>query len=189
MSQEPDGNVGPNFRRGDPEAVRAVRERVRRIVGFRGYRMTATDRQDVEQEVMTQIWQAANRAGFDAGNRFWGFVEVVTARRCIDWLRKKRFEQTEESDIADLRPGPQESTLRREEHRLAQTALAQLRKPCRDLIDQHVGEGKSYRQLAELLGKSEGALRVQMFRCIQEARKILDRLVEEGVAGEPMARG
>lgn len=35
---------------------------------------------------MTEIWRAVNRSGFDVSLGFWGFVETVTARRCIDWL-------------------------------------------------------------------------------------------------------
>lgn len=162
------------FRRGTPEAVRAVRRRVRKIVWFRGYGIPEDDKKDLEQEVMTQVWQAANRPGFDAGSRFWGFVEVVTARRCIDWRRSqvaRSRETTLDENLPEPAGGPLRVTLDRERTGRAQAVLAQLAKPCRDLIYLHFAEGKSYAELSTVLGKSEGALRVQMHRCIARARQ------------------
>ena len=42
-----------------------------------------------------------------------------------------------------------------------------------------VGQDKSYREAAAMLGKSEGALRVQMYRCIREARGLLEKKAGE----------
>ena len=36
-----------------------------------------------------------------------------------------------------------------------------------------VAVGRSYRELAGMLGRSEGALRVQMHRCVQRVRDLL----------------
>ncbi|MCP4201136.1 MAG: sigma-70 family RNA polymerase sigma factor [bacterium] len=184
MDHDSGALVGEAFRRGSSEGVKAVRDRVRRIVGFRGYRMSADDKKDLEQEVMTQIWQAVNRSGFDAGDRFWGFVEVVTARRCIDWLRGRvtRNRETElDERFKDGSRSPLGTALDRERHEIAQTALARLGEPCRNLIQLHFARDKSYRELAVLLGKSEGALRVQMHRCIARTRDIVDALKTESL--------
>jgi DNA-directed RNA polymerase specialized sigma24 family protein len=35
-----------------------------------------------------------------------------------------------------------------------------------------MSEGLSYREIAPLLGKTEGALRVQLYRCIERARRV-----------------
>jgi RNA polymerase sigma-70 factor (ECF subfamily) len=160
------------LRKGSPEAVRVVQARVRRILGFRGYRIPAVERQDLEQEIMTQVWQAVNRTGFDPELGFWKFIEVVTARRCIDWLRASR-EETELPAEVEAEGGPEKSALAGERVRLAYAALSQLGKPCRDLIYLRIGMNRSYRELATLLGRSEGALRVQMHRCVERARGIV----------------
>ena len=175
QAEESGVEIARGLRRGSPEAVRIVRQRVRRILSSRGYRMQPETRNDLEQEVMTQLWQAVNRAGF-ASDRFWGFVEVVTARRCIDWLRTNRnFAELDEAVAATAR-GPLGATLARENRALAHAALAQLAKPCRDLIYMHFAMHKPYKELSALLGKSEGALRVQLHRCVSEARRILAAL-------------
>ena len=170
------------LRRGSPEAVRTVRRRVRAILSFRGYRIAPEDRNDLEQEVMTQLWQAVNRSGF-SGTRFWGFVEVVTARRCIDWLRTRKSLTTLDENLATSARGPLGTTLAREDTELAHAALAQLAKPCRDLIYLHFAMRKPYKELSGMLGKSEGALRVQLHRCVTEARRILAELRAAGQPG------
>jgi len=131
---------------------------------------------------MTQIWQAVSRPGFEPGERFWGFVEVVTARRCIDWLRasyKASHETTLTDNLRETSAGPLGGTLAQERSELAHKALTQLAKPCRDLIYLRFGLEKSYRELATLLEKSESALRVQMFRCIKKAQRVLGELEQD----------
>ena len=174
------------FKRGDAEAVRRVGERVRRIVGFRGYRIPAVDRQDIEQEVLAQIWRAAGRSGFEAGDGFWGFVDVVTTRRCIDWFRgQRRATPLEwESDVSAPGPGPLQSVLDDERAELARMSVARLKEPCRDLIRLRVVRGQSYRQIAGQLGRSEEALRAQMYRCVRQAREALEELTR----GAPASR-
>jgi hypothetical protein len=72
------------FVAGEPEATREALARIARMLAFRGYAIPAEERRDLAQEVATQVWLAAGRPEFDAERGFWGFVEVVAARRCID---------------------------------------------------------------------------------------------------------
>jgi RNA polymerase sigma-70 factor (ECF subfamily) len=177
-AEGPGETIAREFRRGSPQAVSLVQDRVRRIVRFKGFGMSADDRKDLRQEVMGQIWQAATRPGFDAGDRFWGFVEVVTARRCIDWLRGRTTRGRElelDERLEDGQPSPLGAALDQERYAIAREAIAELGKPCQELIRLHFGLDKSYRELAALLGKSEGALRVQMHRCIARTREIVGR--------------
>ena len=161
------------FATGDPAAVETVRARVCRILAFRGYGIPREDRKDLEQEVMVQLWRSVGRESFQTGAGFWGFVEVVSTRRCIDWLRTGKEMTPLPATIAEERPGPLSGMLARERRELAYSALAQLGKPCRDLIYLHAGLRMPYRKIARILGKSEGALRVQMHRCLQQSRRIL----------------
>lgn len=164
--------VVEGLQRGDPEAVAAVRSRVRRILSFRGYRIPGEDRKDLEQEAMTQIWTAVNRSSFESTG-FWGFVDVVSTRRCIDWLRTDKPTMPLEPTRTDQRPDALAKLLTHERAGLAYATLARLDKPCRELIFLHAGLNKTYREISRILGKSEGALRVQMYRCVRAARKML----------------
>lgn len=169
------------FRDGDRGAAREVRTKVARILAFRGYGIPREDRLDLEQSIMTQLWQSVGRPGFEPGG-FWGFVEVVASRRCIDWRRARREETALEnvSEPSDPRPSPLGQVLEKEELRRAQAVLAKLPRACRDLIRLHAGQNRSYREIAEILGSSEATLRVQMHRCIKRARLMLQEMSNSG---------
>lgn len=171
-------SVAQRFGGRDPSATREVLERVRRILAFRRYGIPEEDRRELEQVVMIQIWEGVRLPGFDPTG-FWGFVEVVTSRRCIDWLRLRRTEISLEDsdDLADSSRGPLRTLLDREKSELAREVLAQLPEPCRRVVEIVIGQGRTYAEAASILGTSEGALRVRMYRCIRDARKLLgDRL-------------
>ena len=187
-SPDRNGDPGPEavsrgLQRGEAAAVRLVRERVRRILAYRGFGIPREERRDLEQEVMTQLWQAANRPGFAGGERFWGFVEVVASRRCIDWLRKRRETEELADSLPDDGEDPAAGALARERRTLALEVLSRLDRPCRDLIYLRVGLEKSYREISRLLGRSEGALRVQLHRCIGKAQRAVDEQEAPGGDG------
>lgn len=162
------------LRRGDAEAFHHVRQRVRRILSFRRLGLPEHARDDLEQEVMTELWQSVNRSGFDFRAGFWGFVEVVTSRRCIDWLRAHREGSPVAENLRDGGMSPLDRVLDGERSEIASRILDQLDPQCRRLVAMRLQEGMPYARIARALGKSEGALRVQMHRCIRAAQRILE---------------
>jgi RNA polymerase sigma factor (sigma-70 family) len=170
------------LRRGDPEAVRQVRERVGRILAYRPLGLPPQDRADLEQEVVTAVWQAVNRTGFDFTAGFWGFVEVVASRRSIDWLRAKREQEQLDESFRDTDRGPLQRILEAEQAGLVGRLLKALGPPCGDLLMMRLHEEMSYSDISTALGRSEGALRVQMYRCVRAARKIVNELRREAAA-------
>lgn len=165
------------LRRGEAEAVRQVRSRVARILRGRRLRIPPQERDDLEQQIVTEVWQGVNRSSFDISMGLWGFVEVVSSRRCIDWLRSRRQARDPlDGEIRDRRADPLQRSLREERSRRAARILAALEPSCRDLIVMRFREDLSYRRIAERLGRDEGALRVQMYRCIRRARRAVEKL-------------
>lgn len=167
--------IGLRFQKGDVAATQQIRQRVRRILAYRGYGFSRESRRDLEQDVMTQLWQAVHQSHADLCSRFWGFVETVTARRAIDRLRVRREHVALGERMAD-EPDPLAQTLARERADLAQAVMERLPENCRRLIWLQLGEGRSYRKISNVLGKTEGALRVDMYRCIRKARDLLEEL-------------
>lgn len=163
------------MRRGEAEAFQRVRERIRRILCYRQMRIPEHARDDIEQEIMTHVWQAVNRTGFDFSAGFWGFVEVVTSRRCIDWLRAERETAPGIEILRDEGKDPLDNVLHEERSKIASRILQSLDTPCRQLITMRLHEAMSYQEISRALGKSEGAVRVQMHRCIRNAQRLIDK--------------
>jgi RNA polymerase sigma factor (sigma-70 family) len=164
------------LQRGDPAAVREVRRRVTRILAHSGLAVPEDERDDLEQDVMTDVWQAVNRSHFDVSAGFWGFVELVTSRRSIDWLRARREKRSLPEEITSPVTGPLGRALERERSELASEVLTALDPQCRELITLRLRDDLSYREIARTTGKTEGALRVQLYRCVRQARRIWERL-------------
>lgn len=173
----PAAELASRIRAGEAAAFREVKGRVRRIVRFKNLGIPEDHLDDLEQEIVTQIWQAVNRPRFDLEGGFWGFVELVTVRRCIDWMRRaRRLAEPLSEALEDFRDGPLGKTLGQERTRIAARALESLDSGCRELIRLRLAGGWSYQELSDRTGRSEGALRVQMYRCIRRAREALESL-------------
>ena len=163
------------FQRGHPQDVQTVLHRVQRIVSCRGFGIPRDDQKDIVQEAMIQIWRAAARSSFRPEEGFWGFVEVVTARRCIDWYRRARPHLELKDNVVDSKPTPMSSALERERIELARKALAELGEACADLIRFRIELGMSFAEISHEVGRSAGALRVQFHRCIRKAQERISR--------------
>lgn len=161
------------LRRGEVAAVHQVRDRVRKILAFQKLGIPAHDRDDLEQEVMTEVWQAVNRSSFDVAAGFWAFVELVTSRRCIDWRRRHRVTLPLQESLRDRRAGPSERILDDERSVIAAEILRQLDPDCSEIVGMRFREGLQYKEIARRIGKTEGAVRVQFHRCIRRARELL----------------
>jgi RNA polymerase sigma-70 factor (ECF subfamily) len=164
------------LQRGDVTAVEEVRRRVVGILAHRRLAMEIGEREDLVQEVMADLWQAVRRPSFDLAGGFWGFVETVTSRRTIDRLRSRRESLPLPEQLRSHSPGPLGRALDRERAALAAEVLGSLEPACRQLVVLRLHDGLCYATIASRLGRSQGALRVQFYRCIGRARKIAGRL-------------
>jgi RNA polymerase sigma-70 factor (ECF subfamily) len=147
---------------------------VRRILTFRRLGIPREERRDLEQVIVVQLWEAVRRQGFE-GAGFWGLVETVAARRSIDWLRARRDEVDADAlpEQPDPHHGPLRRVLDRERAERLEAILARLSPDCRELLRLHFMEGKPYAEIAAETGKSQGALRVQLHRCVKRAGGLL----------------
>jgi RNA polymerase sigma factor (sigma-70 family) len=168
------------FAREEPSAIERARALARSVVRGRRYAIPLAEQDDLVQDVMLQLLRLARDEPPEPDRRFETLVRVVAARRCIDWLRTHRATRALGADPPDQRESPVEAVMGAERVRLMREALDQLGPSCRDLIERRVARSMSYRQIAEDLDRSIGALRVQMHECIQRARDILSRLMETG---------
>ena len=157
---------------GDPVVTTEVYRRVRRIVGARAYRLSPELREDVVQEIVVELWRTVGRPGFDLDRELWGFVEVMTVRRCIDAFRRHRPTAELDPEQPDSGDDPLQVALADERRQQVRRAVAGLSDDCRGLIRDRIELGLSFKQVAEDRGATEGALRVRFHRCVAKAREL-----------------
>ena len=178
------------FKEGDSAATKAVRVRVQKILFFKGFGFSEEDKRDLEQVILLDLWQAVTRSQFEPSG-FWGLVEVVSARRCIDALRarKRHVPFADQATSLDGASDPLSLILEREQVEIATAILEYLPENCRELIELRIREGKTYADIAKILGRSAGALRVQMHRCIKHTQDIRRDLMAGNLSRNPRSGG
>ncbi len=157
---------------GDPDVTRKVYARVRRIVGSRAYGLPSDLREDLIQEIVIELWRTIGKPGFDLDRELWGFVEVMTVRRCIDAFRRYRPPVELNPEHPDPADDPLRMTIADERRRQVRKAVAGLSEDCRALIRDRIEHGLSFKAIVENRGGTEGALRVRFHRCVAKAREI-----------------
>ena len=168
------------FLDGDSESVSRIAAIARRVVGDRAYFIPEADRQDLVQECLVQLYRTCGRPGFRLEESMEALVRAVAYRRCVDWMRRRRPTVEFNPDTADRSRGPERELADKETIERGRRVLERLGKKCHEIIRMRAIDGMSYRQVAERLGRSEGAARNIMYRCLQEARRILDAAGERG---------
>lgn len=135
---------------------------------------------DVAEDILQASFIKAYHHLGEVRGRFDAWLFRIVANGCKDWL--KNIRRTHLSYEEDDQPSgfamPDEELDRTELRRDLDAALAQLAPSLREaFIMKHV-EGRSYEEMADLLGTTVGALKMRVHR----AREALQALLEERYA-------
>lgn len=156
----------------------------------RSYRkIPRSEQQDIVQTVLAKACQAMARPDFEFRKEPGVFIRTLAHRACINWFRKHRPGVPIEFDRPSLSPLPLDKIIAHERVALATEIMSQLAPACRELIQKHLFEGLSYGEIAAATGRSEGALRVEMTRCLRKARELTRRLLKRPPARNGWGEG
>jgi RNA polymerase sigma-70 factor (ECF subfamily) len=135
---------------------------------------------DVAEDILqTSFIKAYHHLG-EVRGRFDAWLFRIVANGCKDWLKNIRRTHLsyDEDDQPSSFASPDEDLDRTELRQDLDSALAQLAPSLREaFIMKHV-EGRSYEEMADLLGTTVGALKMRVHR----AREALQALLEEKYA-------
>jgi RNA polymerase sigma factor (sigma-70 family) len=135
------------------------------------YAYTDADRQDLFQEIVIQLWQ--NYQKFKGDAKFSTWLYRVAINTAITGLRKKKdiITSYEPASLpADIK---EENSGAEEEERLQQLyAAIEKLNPVEKAIVMLYMEDRSYDEMEDILGMSQGNLRVKMNRIKQKLRDL-----------------
>jgi RNA polymerase sigma-70 factor, ECF subfamily len=159
----------------DEAALRALRPVILRYCRARLSQHVADD---VAQEVCLALISARRgpQDGLPAGRTVTAYAFGIAQHKVADAMRaaaRLAVPVPELPDIADDRPGPEETVLARWEGEQVRRALAQLRPPQRRLLLLRVVSGFTAAQTGAVLGMSAEAVRVAQHRALARMRKLL----------------
>jgi RNA polymerase sigma-70 factor, ECF subfamily len=133
---------------------------------------------DVAQEVCLALIAARHgwQDGLPSGRTVTAYAFGIAQHKVADAMRasaRLAMSVPELRDIADDRPGPEETVLARWEGEQVRRALAQLPPPQRHLLLLRVVSGFTAAETGAVLGMSAGAVRVAQHRALARMRKLL----------------
>jgi RNA polymerase sigma-70 factor (ECF subfamily) len=139
----------------------------------RAYTQTADDCQDLVQDILLQLWRSTSQFQGRAAEATW--VYRVALNTALGWHRKERRRRARQRPLLDVEvPDHGRDLAQREAVARLYAAIRRLPGPDAALVLLYLDD-LSYRQMAEVLGISEGNVGVRLNR----ARKALTQLLKE----------
>lgn len=184
-----DAELMERTRAGDLEALGTLFERYQAAIHSFLYRFLgdAPAAEDAVQEVFWRVWQ--HRSTYDGRCGFSAWLYVIARHAALDEVRRRqrhalpfsglREGQEEQLGTGELAfPGSEASIHRLSLREQVRAALVQLSPEQRTCLILREYEGKSHREVAEILGCSEANARVISHRARQAMRRLLQPLLE-----------
>lgn len=133
-----------------------------------------TRAEDLTAQVFLKAWEAMPRFQWREVP-FSHWLMRLARNAVIDHYRTARVHGELHEDLVAADPDPQAEYVRQERMGGLAVALRQLPEEQRTVIVLRFVEGMDYSQVADIIGKSEGALRVMQHRALAALRRILER--------------
>jgi RNA polymerase sigma-70 factor (ECF subfamily) len=175
-----DGDVVARVLDGEREAFRILVRRHEDVLFGHAVRMTGRGdvAADLVQSALIRAYTSLDRCRNP--DAFGGWVFRIVANQCKDYLKnvRRRNVALEDAGPVAAELDPEEDLERSELRNRLDAALARLPPDQREAFVMKHEEGRSYEEMAELLGVSTGALKMRVHR----ARERLVELLEGDVA-------
>ena len=170
---------------GDQEAFRFLVERHSHALFRLAYRMTGTEdeAEDIVQETFLRAYRQLPR--FEARSGFSTWLHRIAANCCLDFLRKRKRNQSDESfdtdlsedSVRDTRPGPDDLLCQSELAASVDLALERLTPLERTAFVLRHFENSSIQEISDTLDLSQSAAKQAIFRAVQKVRRSLEAVL------------
>lgn len=175
-----DNHLMMKVREGDLDKMGLLFERYKRpLYGFfYGLNKRQELSEDLVQNTFLRILKYRHLFRGDGDFRTWMFH--IARNVNIDHHRKHRIKATEELENWQERVGHHENQSvemqQHEEHRMLSMAMDRLPADKREILLLSKFEERKYSEIGEVLGCTEGAVKVKVFRALQELKVIFKQL-------------
>lgn len=126
------------------------------------------DAEDITSQVFTDALSALPR--YRSRGRFAGWLFTFAYRRCADFHRRPIIEKLPENISAKESGDPADQVIEKEIFTRMEHILSSLREDERELLRLHYVAELTYREIADVLGRNQGAVKMAMSRVIQKIK-------------------
>ena len=137
-----------------------------------GYLMRLTGNYQLSTDIMQESF-TRYLENYGSQTRNVSLLFAIARNAFWDNNRKKRHNHKIEENIEDTTDNPEKLALVRESYRHVLSAIQTLDKDQRDILSLTVSSNLSYREIANIMGISEGNVKVRVHRARIRLKKIL----------------
>ncbi|MEJ0106775.1 MAG: sigma-70 family RNA polymerase sigma factor [Bacteroidota bacterium] len=140
------------------------------------YCSNKTDREDLAQEIIYQLWKSGN--SFNTGYKFSTWMYRVALNVAISFYRKRKtntYEVALNERVTDLEDKDDGSAIREENINLLQKVINELKELDRALMILYLEE-KTYKEIADILGISETNVATKVGRIKEKIKQRFSQL-------------
>jgi RNA polymerase sigma-70 factor (ECF subfamily) len=137
--------------------------------------MNREEAEDVVQETMLKVW--SRREQWEQIESLPAFCMTICRNLALDKVRHMDYQQRSETDTpVDIQDrsyaaNPEEQAVQRDRVRMVRTLISALPERMRTCMQLRDIEGKSYRDIAAIVGISEEQVKVNIFRARQKVKE------------------
>ena len=189
VSAVEDTYLATQAKAGNDAAFRQLFDKHYGWVYNKAYRMLGNyqDTEEVASDVFVKVWQKLNKNKWNPEKgSFQAWLNMVARNTIIDAIRKRNRirehplsgspddEEQPLSQYEDPDADPEQELEAAEAQQILESALEQVTKPNHRIawMLRHL-EGYSIAEIARILNRKEGTVKIWIFRCTEELRKIL----------------
>jgi RNA polymerase sigma-70 factor (ECF subfamily) len=129
--------------------------------------------EEIAQDVMLELWRRRESLVLTGPVR--AYLQQATRNRALNRLRQARTAQRGEVYVRgpSESPAPDAETISTELQAAAETAIASLSGPQREVFEMNRQQGLTYNEIADLLGISVKSVEARMGRALKQLREAL----------------
>lgn len=145
--------------------------------------LNTADAEDIVQDTLLKVWN--NRERWDEIESIEAFSFTICRNLSLDHIRKQgnHAEDLEEhlKERADLASNPYEEMLKNDRINLVRNIINSLPEKQRSCIQLRDFEGKTYKEIAEILQITEEQVKVSIFRARQTIKQKFNEIDKHGL--------
>jgi len=141
------------------------------------YRVNSDDAEDLVETVFLKVWEKIDQYKKKKNNSFSAWIFRIAHNLLVDHYRSSKDKLVEELSVQIPDPSRQHNPIRVTQgaldNLLLRKALKNMKKQYRDIVIHKFINELSNKEIAEILDKSEGSLRILQFRALKALKKEL----------------
>lgn len=150
---------------------------VDKIYRYVYYRVKHEDAMDLTEAIFLRVWE--HIGSYKTGrNYFSSWIYRIAHNMVVDHYRMTRENVSLEYDLPDEKreSDPVDMTEQSLSHEALQLAIAKLKKKYQEVIVLYYINGLDNREIARIMSRTEGNLRILKFRALRSLRKVLEEM-------------